>query len=72
MEKSFYYIVSALSVVPLSDQLNLDRIPHSIETNVELPRLQIDELAIVFPNLLVSQYNQVRYMFGKDGERYPN
>lgn len=72
MDKSFYYVVSALSVLPLSNQLNLDRIPHSIETNAVLPRLQIDELAIVFPDLPVSQYNQVRNMFGNVGECYPN
>lgn len=72
MDKSFYYVVSALSVAPLSNQLKINRIPHSIETNAELPRLQIDELAIVFPDLPVSEYDRVRNMFGEVGECYPN
>lgn len=70
MEKSFYYVISSLSVVPLSEELRTLGIPHMIETSEELPRLQPDEIAIVFPDLPVRQYAQVRQMFGDTGEPY--
>lgn len=71
MNKSFYFPVPWGDVSYLKEALVIMGLPFSIEQPSD--RLQLDpgEVAIVFPDLHVRDYNAVRELFGSHGHRYP-
>ncbi|GED55757.1 hypothetical protein EDM54_23745 [Brevibacillus borstelensis] len=71
MEKSFYYPVPWGDVTFLKDALAAMDLPFSIEQPTERLELGPGEVAIVFPDLHVRDYNAVRDLFGGHGKRYP-
>ncbi|WP_024983231.1 hypothetical protein [Brevibacillus borstelensis] len=71
MEKSFYYPVPWGDVTFLKDALAAMGLPFSIEQPSDRLELFPGEVAIVFPDLHVRDYNAVRELFGGHGKRYP-
>jgi len=71
MEKSFYYVVTWDDASMLTKTLAALDIQYEVEQPGGILPLKDGELAIVFPDLQVRQFNDVRELFGGVGERYP-
>jgi len=72
MEKSFYYVVSWDDASTLTKTLAALAIPYEVEQPGNVLQIEEGQLAIVFPDLPVRQFNDVRDLFGGVGERYPD
>jgi hypothetical protein len=70
--KSFYYLSSWDDAAVYSRVLEAMGIPHAVEAPGGPLPIQEGQLAIVFPDLNVRQYNSVRELFGGNGIRYVN
>lgn len=70
MEKSFYYVVQERDALRYMMELNTLGIPHDVEVGSMIPRLNVSEVAIVFPELLVRKYDFIKRMFGRDAKKY--
>lgn len=71
MNKSFYFPVLWGDVTFLKEALIAMELPFSIEQPSDRLQLVHGEVAIVFPDLHVRDYNAVRELFGGHGKRYP-
>ncbi|NOU54950.1 hypothetical protein HN020_09335 [Brevibacillus borstelensis] len=70
MEKSFYYSVDWSEASYLKDALQAMEIPFAIEQPTDKLRLNLGEVAFVFPDLHVRDYAAVRELFGCHGKPY--
>lgn len=70
--KSFYYITGWDDAAVYTRALDAMGIPHSVESPGNGLPINQGELAIVFPDLPVRRYSEVRELFGGDGNRYPD
>ncbi|MEJ8547158.1 hypothetical protein [Brevibacillus borstelensis] len=71
MEKSFFFPVPWGDVTFLKETLIAMELPFSIEQPSDRLQLAPGEVALVFPDLHVRDYNAVRELFGGHGKRYP-
>lgn len=65
MNKSFYYLIPWSRQKDIKRKLMRLRVPFTFETAA-------GECAVVFPDLPVRQYAEVRKLFNGDGAPYPN
>ncbi|MCM3144334.1 hypothetical protein [Brevibacillus sp. MER 51] len=72
MEKSFYYVVPWSDIGYLKETLQSLEIPFVIEQPSDKLKLADGDVAIVFPDMHVRLYNNVRELFGGHGLRYPH
>ncbi|CAM5794726.1 hypothetical protein [Brevibacillus borstelensis] len=71
MQKSFYFPVPWGDVSYLKEALIIMELPFWIEQPSNRLQLAPGEVALVFPDLHVRDYNAVRELFGEHGKRYP-
>lgn len=69
MEKSFYYTVGWHDARLVTKKLYALGVPFSVEQASDL-QFYSGTMMIVFPNMHVRQYNQVRNVFDCDGKAY--
>lgn len=70
MEKSFYYPISWGDVSYLKEALIAMELPFAVEQPSDRLQLAPGEVAIVFPDLPVRDYNAVRELMGCHGKPY--
>ncbi|CAM5789176.1 hypothetical protein BBOR36S_02324 [Brevibacillus borstelensis] len=71
LEKSFYYPVPWGDVAFLKEALIAMELPFRIEQPSVRLQLAPGEVAIVFSDMHMRDYNAVRELFGDHGKRYP-
>jgi hypothetical protein len=71
-DKQFYYIVTWDEAAYMTKALHAMEIPHTIESPGNKLEINEGELAIVFPNVPMQKYVEIRELFGFDGMRYPH
>ncbi|WP_340701371.1 hypothetical protein [Brevibacillus borstelensis] len=71
MIKSFYFPVPWEDIRYLKEALISMELPFSLEQPSNRLELAAGEVAIVFPDLHVRDFNAVRELFGGHGKRYP-
>ncbi|WP_390621041.1 hypothetical protein [Brevibacillus massiliensis] len=69
--KSFYYVTNWDDAAHYTQTLEAAGIPHAVEAPTQGLPLKEGQLAIVFPDLPVKQYDFVHKLFDGVGERYP-
>ncbi|MFM1655556.1 hypothetical protein ACI7RC_26180 [Brevibacillus sp. B_LB10_24] len=69
--KSFYYVTNWDDASRYTQALEAAGIPHSVEDHTQGLPLKEGQLAIVFPDLPVKQFDFVHKLFGGVGDRYP-